>query len=257
LGEDIASEIVENRVNNSSFVIKEVLGQYPKTLLMILSRHMVGPSGWARFEMPTHIDTIRKSGKWFYGEGKLYRYEVEMILENARRGMGATFPNTLDELEAYFWRSISWHPIFRQYCEPLLKKLSELGLIGYKEVYTWERLYSLPPQFLSFINLYVGDNYNKPSREVLSVFMYMWLLTSAMKRLTRQECIDRLRLLDLTEMHFSEYIEQEGFYRNRLTSRYDMSAKYNEQPLIIIKPDELMRELGDSFGKIVSIVLMH
>jgi hypothetical protein len=256
-GEDIASEIVEKLINSSSYVLKEVLGRYPKTLLMILCRHMVGRSGWARYELPPHLDIINRSGKWFYGEGKLYRYEVEMILENARRGMGATFPNTLDELEAYFWRSVSWHPIFRQYCESLLKKLSELGLIGYKEVYKWECLYSLPPQLLSFINSYVGDNYNKPSREVLSVFMYMWLLTSAMKRLTRQECIDRLRLLDLTEMHFSEYIEQEGFYKNRLTSRYDMSAKYNEQPLIIIKPDELMRELSDRFGKIVSIVLMH
>jgi hypothetical protein len=256
LGEDIASEIVENRVNNSSFVIKEVLDQYPKTLLMILSRHMVSPSGWARFEMPTDMDIIRKSCKWFYGEGKPYKYEVEMSLENARWVDGSTFLETVDELEAYFWRSVSWHPLFRQICEPLLKKLRELGLIGYKK-YENEHLYLIPPQLVSFINLYVGDNYYKPSVEDLSVFVYIWLLTSAIKGLTRQECISRLRLLGLTEMHFSEYIDQEGFYRDRLTSRYDMSAKYNEQPLIIIKPDELMRELSERFRKIVYIVLMR
>jgi len=254
-GEKIASEIFENRLNSSSHKLREVLREYPQTLLMVLSRHMVNSNGWTYFEVPHQLDKIKKSGRWFYGEDKLYRYEVEMILENARYEMMST--NTLFDVEAYFWRSVSWHPMFRQYCETLMKKLRELRLAGYMELYNSRcshvcDLYLLPAQLVSFINLY-AENYNNPSREMMVEFLYIWLLTSSTKRLTREECINRLRTLDLTEIEFSEYLED--FHKKRLTSQYNMSAKINEQPLIIIDSNVLMQELSDRFKMIVSLLL--
>ena len=264
--EEIASEAVENRIQSKSDELAEVLREYPQTLLKILSDHMIIheslhdiPVGWAFMEVPPLLSKVKKDPTWYYGKEGMYTYEVEWILEKSRirfERIGLNL-DSRENLEKYFWIAVSWHPIFRQQCESLLKRLVNLGFAAFKSLYTttchnYSDAYIIPPQLVSFIKKGIKD-YNKPSREMLAEFVYMILLTKALKKITRDECLNILRLLDLTEKDFSEYLET--LHAKKLTSCYDMLASMTDQPFTIQDQEGLMNELNNRFRMMVSLIL--
>jgi len=264
--EEIASEAVENRIRSKSDELADVLREYPQTLLKILSDHMIVreslhdiPVGWAFMEVPSLLSKVKKDPAWYYGKEGMYTYEVEWVLEKSRirfERIGLNL-DSRENLEKYFWISVSWHPIFRQQCESLLKRLVNLGLAAFKSLYTttchnYSDAYIIPPQLVTFIEKSVKD-YNKPSREMLAELVYMILLTKALKKITRGECLSLLRLLDLTEKDFSEYLET--LYNKGLTSRYNMIASMTDPPFIIRDQEGLMNELNGRFRMMVSLIL--
>lgn len=266
LGEDIASEAMNERLRSEISNLVDLLKEYPKTLLKILAEDMIAlkplheiPIGWAFMEVPPLISKIKKDPAWSYGSDSIYRSEIEWVLERARiqSEKSGIKLDTREGLEKYFWIAVSWHPLFRERCETLLRKLVDLGLAAFKSLYTktchnYSDVYIIPPQVVSFIKSEVRD-YNKPSREMLTEFLYEVILIKARKKITREECISLLRLLDLTEREFSEYLDK--LSTKGLTSGYDMLSRMSDTPFIVRDEEGLMQELGNRFKIAISLLL--
>ena len=66
-------------------------------------------------------------------------------------------------------------------------------------------------------------------------------------------CIHPLRLLDLTEKDFPEYLET--LHTKKLTNRYNMLASMADPPFTIQDQEGLMKELNDRIRMMVSLIL--